>query len=67
MYRTQISWILIYPYIPVCTAQGGGGTFKDSKLSEVAVNHGSQSKSTDGSQSGWWQRSVVVVVIVVAI
>ena len=32
----------------------------------VAVNHGSQSKSTDGSKSGWRQRSVVVVVIVVA-
>ena len=29
----------------------------------VAVNHGSQSKSTDGSKSGWRQRSVVVVVI----
>ena len=33
----------------------------------VAVNHGSQSKSTDGSKSGWRQRSVVVVVIVVTI
>ena len=32
----------------------------------VAVNHGSQSKSTDGSKSGWRLRSVVVVVIVVA-
>ena len=32
----------------------------------VAVQHGSQSKSTDGSKSGWRQRSVVVVVIVVA-
>ena len=32
----------------------------------VAVNHASQSKSTDGSKSGWRQRSVVVVVIVVA-
>ena len=32
----------------------------------VAVKDGSQSKSTDGSKSGWRQRSVVVVVIVVA-
>ena len=32
----------------------------------VGVNHGSQSKSTDGSKSGWGQRSVVVVVTVVA-
>ena len=31
----------------------------------VAVNHGSQTKSTDGSKSGWRQRSVVVVVVVV--
>ena len=33
----------------------------------VGVNHASQSKSTDGSKSGWRQRSVVAVVIVVAI
>ena len=32
----------------------------------VAVSHGLQSKSTDGSTSDWRQRSVVVVVIVVA-
>ena len=32
----------------------------------VAVDHGLQSKSTDGSKSGWRQNSVVVVVIVVA-
>ena len=31
----------------------------------VAVNHGSQSKSTDGSKSGWRQRSVVVVVVAI--
>ena len=29
----------------------------------VAVNHGSQSKSTDGSRSGWRQRSGIVVVV----
>ena len=33
----------------------------------VAVNHGSRSKSTDGSRSGGRQRSVVVVVIVIAV
>ena len=32
----------------------------------VAVKDGSQSKPTDGSKSGWRQRSGVVVVIVVA-
>ena len=32
----------------------------------VAVNHGSQSKSTEGSKSGWRQRGAVVVVNVVA-
>ena len=48
--------------IPVCTAQGGGGSFKDTKPRRlVAVNHGSQSESTDGSKSGWRQRSVGVV------
>ena len=29
------------------------------------MSHGWQSKSTDGSKSGWRQRSVVVVVVVV--
>ena len=33
----------------------------------VAVNHGSQSKSTDGWRSGWRQRSVGVVVVVTVI
>ena len=33
----------------------------------VAVKDGSQSKSTDGSKSGWRQRSVVVVVVVLVI
>ena len=33
----------------------------------VAVKHGSQSKSTDGSKSGWRQRSVVVVAMVVGV
>ena len=32
----------------------------------VVVTHELQSKSTDGSKSGWRQRNVVVVVIVVA-
>ena len=32
-----------------------------------AVNHGSRSKSTDGSKSGWRQSSVVAVVVVVVI
>ena len=33
----------------------------------VAVNRGSQSKSTDGSKSCWRQRSVVVVVVVTVV
>ena len=37
----------------------------DRKL--VAVNHASQSKSIDGSKSGWRQRSVVVVVAVLVV
>ena len=32
----------------------------------VAVNHASQSKSTDGSKHGWRQHSVVVFVIVIS-
>ena len=32
-----------------------------------AVNHASQSKSTDGSKSGWRQRSVVVVVLAIVV
>ena len=33
----------------------------------VAVNHGWQSQSTDGSKSGWKQRSVGVVVVVIVV
>ena len=33
----------------------------------VAVNLGSQSESTDGSKSGWRQRSAVVVVAVIIV
>ena len=33
----------------------------------VAVNHGSQSTSTDGSKSGWRPRSVVVVVVAIVV
>ena len=33
----------------------------------VAVNHRSQSKSTDGSKSVWKQRSVVVLVLVIVV
>ena len=33
----------------------------------VAMNHGSQSRSTDGSKSGWRQRSVVVVVVLIVV
>ena len=33
----------------------------------VAVNHGSQSTSADGSKSGWRRGSVVVVVLVIVV
>ena len=33
----------------------------------VAVKDVSQSKSTDGSKSGWRQRSVVVVVVLIVV
>ena len=54
--------------LPVCTAQGGGGSFRIGNIYErlVLVNDGWQSEPTDGSKSGWRQRSVVVAVIVVA-
>ena len=32
-----------------------------------AVNHASLSKSTDGSKSGWRQRSVIIVVVVIVV
>ena len=55
-------------YIPVCTAQGGSGSFKDRKpIGAVRLSHGWQSKSTDGSKSGWRQSSVVVVVVLVVV
>ena len=33
----------------------------------VAVNHGSQSDSTDGPTNGWRQRTVVEVVVVLVV
>ena len=40
---------------------------KIQKQQIIAVNHGSQSKSTDGSKSGWRQRSGVVVSVVLVV
>ena len=54
--------IVNYVSLPVCTAQCGGGSFKIGN--QVPVNDGWQSEPTDGSKSGWRQRSVVVVVAV---
>ena len=68
--RSKFIWLSpagIPTIVPVCTAQGGGGSFKDSELWRlVAVNHASQSKCIDGSKSGWRKRSVVAAVFVVA-
>ena len=53
--------------LPVCTAKAVAEVSKIANYSRlVSVNHGSQSRSTDGSKSGWRQRRVGVVVIVVA-
>ena len=42
------------------TAQGGGGSFKDTKQEErwAFVMHGWQSESTDGSKDGWGSESL---------
>ena len=40
---------MLYTYVPVCTAQGDGGSFKEANYRRlVAVNHASQ--TTDGSK-----------------
>ena len=57
-------YIYIYQYVPHKAVAEVSKIANYRRL--VAVNHASQSKSTDGSKSGWRQRSVVVVVIVVA-
>ena len=63
-----IVFMLFFLLFPVCTAQGGGGSFKIANYRRlVAVNHASQCKSTDGSKSGWRQRSVVAVVVVIVV
>ena len=56
-------------FVTVCTAQGGGGSFKDSELQErlVVVSHGWQRKSFDGSQHGWRQPSVLAFVLVIVV
>ena len=75
-YKLILCVYIIYIYtnpntlLPICTAQGGGGSFKIpvGNIWErfVSVNNGWQSERTDGSKSGWRQRSVVFVVIAVA-
>ena len=52
----------MYQYVP---HKAVAEVSKIGNLSErfVVVSHGWQSKSTDGSKSGWRQRSVVVVVV----
>ena len=51
-----------YQYVPHKAVAEVSKIAKYRRL--VAVNHGSQSKSTDGSTSGWRQRRVVGVVLV---
>ena len=52
---------MLYQYVPHKAVSEVSKIANYRRL--VAVNHGSQSKSTDGSKSGWRQRSVVVVVV----
>ena len=54
--------MISYQYVPHKAAAEVSKIANYSTL--TAVNHGSQSRSTDGSESGWRQGSVVVVVIV---
>ena len=58
-------YILVYQYVPHKAVAEASKIANYRKL--VAVNRGSQSKSTDGSKSGWRQRSVVVVVGVIIV
>ena len=64
--RTYIhTYIHTYQYVPHKAVEEVSNIANYRTL--VAVNHGSRSKSTDGSKSGWRQRSVVVVVVVLAV
>ena len=49
-----------YQYVPYKVVAEVSNIAKYRRL--VALNHASESKSTDGPKSGWRQRSVVVVV-----
>ena len=59
-----------FPLLFVCLQVWHKAVAEVSKIARyrrlVAVKHGSQTKPTDGSKSGWRERSVVVVVIVIA-
>ena len=55
-------------YVPVVPHKAVAEVSKRANFRRlVAVIHGSQSKSTDGSKSGWRQHSVVAVVVVVVV
>ena len=58
-------YIYTHQYVPHKAVAEVSKIENDRKL--VAVNHASQSKSIDGSKSGWRQRSVVVVVAVLVV
>ena len=57
--------LFVYQYVPHKAVAEVSKIANYRRL--VAVNHGSQSKSTDGSKSGWRQRSVGVVVVVIVV
>ena len=54
-----------YQYVPHKAVAESSKIARYRKV--VAVKHGWKSKSTDGSKSGWRQRSVAVVVVVLVV
>ena len=66
---SSISINIVVFIITSSTAQGGGGSFTIGNLYErlVVVNHGWQSKPSDGSTGGWRVRLSICPSIYLAI
>ena len=63
--KSKVNNYTLYQYVPHKAVAEVSMIANNRRL--VAVNHGSQSKTTDGSKSGWRQCSVVVVVVVIVV
>ena len=61
----ETTYKYVYQYVPHKAVAEVSKIVNYRRL--VAVNHGSQSKSTDGSKSGWRQHNGVVVVLVIVV